>query len=138
MLHVCVLQAVSSGRKPQGSKLVKIGTINARHPNVLGVQGIGLQSLADALLRLVVLRQTVRRVVLKCSSSVDIMAWRHEQFAKVAALDFVNALVAVCVVPESHCGTFTEACVPINARLEHPAHSPAAMHLSTACKPARF
>ena len=54
-LHVCVLQAVSSGRKPQRSKPVKIGTIKARHPNVLGVQGIGVQSLADALLRLVVL-----------------------------------------------------------------------------------
>jgi hypothetical protein len=54
-LRVYVQQAASSDGKPQGSKLVKIGTINARHLTVLGVPGIGVQSLADALLRLVVL-----------------------------------------------------------------------------------
>lgn len=54
-LSLCVQQAVSPYGQLQGRKPEMIGAVNVRHLNVLGVPDIGLQSLADALLRLVVL-----------------------------------------------------------------------------------
>ena len=71
-----------------------------------------------------------------CSCCVTIMARRSERFAEVAALNSVNALVAVYVVAPSHRGTSTEACVPSNANMEYPARSPPAVQFDTACMPA--
>ena len=97
------------------------GAVDACHLHKLGVPGIGLQRLADALQRLAVLLQLLRQIIFRCPQFLcGHRGARRKSETPMAAVSTQNAFIPFQMVLSSHRNTGFEMSVASAAKLEHP------------------